>query len=377
MDDAGLQDAIDAALRIVASYGRELGANVAERARDSASAGVYDLIAERFRRLGHEGVFQRLQDHPEDLPAQDEARRLLRHACEGDIAFSATLGHALQQVNQPAIAPVTANPSGPRDLTVAPQASMIMKRSAIATGDIDQSRRIHVGLNGLIIVVIVAFLAGIGATKGYEKSPFSNPSTTGPGTSHTAPKAPRGAETNGPKPTSTGLESNDVPASAVPVEQVKRLDSAPVNRREVRDVPYGIRAVLLPPTPVDGSDSAAPGYHYVTVAIRFENPQGDRPVAVPSTLELTFLAFYPLRYDNPKANCSTEICFANVMPSQAYATIPSSSIETSIAPKGHVDLLYVLGSDIPDALPNSEIKITCEEHTRFDFNASSQLVLGT
>jgi hypothetical protein len=253
---------------------------------------------------------------------------------------------------------------------------MTMNRSAIATGDIDQSRRIHVGLNGLVIVVIVAFLAGIGATKGYESSPFSTPSTADPDASQAAPKAPREAGTS-TEPTSTGLESGEVTGSPVPAEQVRRLNKAPVNRREVRSVPYEIRAVLLPPTPVDGSDSAAPGYHYVTVAVRFENPQGDRPVAVPSNLELTFLAFYPLRYDNPKANCSAEICFANIMPSQVYATIPSSSIETSIAPKGHVDLLYVLSSDIPDALPNSEIKITCEENTRFDYNASSQLALGT
>lgn len=153
---------VSAALGFLASYLTQVGSGLGDRVRQSVEDGLYQSIAGRLRQSerGRRAI-ELLEQDPSDPSARNEAGSVLEEECSRDPVFAADLERAIHfiQVNKN---DVRVGPSGP-DVTVGQHAKMSMRNSAIAGGNVDQSRRFNLTTNGIIGIILAVALLSFGA----------------------------------------------------------------------------------------------------------------------------------------------------------------------------------------------------------------------
>ncbi|EHR63475.1 hypothetical protein [Saccharomonospora cyanea] len=149
------------AVSFLCGYLTQVASGVVQRTQDSAAEALYGMIATRLRQTAFgDRALRRLETAPGDNQAASEAQRTLAQEVQSDPAFAADLGRAVQNVWS-AQGGVSQSTFEQGNTTVS---GATMRKSVIAGGNVDQSRRqTRISFGGWTAIAAILLLGGTGS----------------------------------------------------------------------------------------------------------------------------------------------------------------------------------------------------------------------
>lgn len=149
------------AVSFLVGYLTQVASGVVQRTQHSAAETLYDLIAARLRGTpAGQQILGNLETNPEDDQAAHDAKQILATEAQHDQTFATELSramhnvwHTLGGVSESTVEQVNITTSG-----------ATMRKSVIAAGNVDQSRRqTKISFGGLGIIAAIVLLGGTGS----------------------------------------------------------------------------------------------------------------------------------------------------------------------------------------------------------------------
>jgi len=181
---------------LLAEYFRRLGSGLMSRAENSAQEALYQLVTSRLGATATgRWVIDSLAQRPSDQAVSADLARLVNGEANADANFAERMRSIVESLNDTSTRFGPSVASGPA-ISIGGRGTLNAQRGVIAGGSVDQSRRFHFNVGGLVALVLVAALvgAGTGAMVGYRLAPSSV----------ATPRGATGEQTGTPAPAPSG-----------------------------------------------------------------------------------------------------------------------------------------------------------------------------